>query len=37
MAASLMFGLAFSVLLCLIVTPMMYAIFFRIHETAAGD
>jgi multidrug efflux pump subunit AcrB len=32
MAAGLMFGLAFAVLLCLIVTPVMYAIFFGIHE-----
>jgi multidrug efflux pump subunit AcrB len=32
MAAGLMFGLAFAVVLCLIVTPVLYAIFFRIHE-----
>jgi multidrug efflux pump subunit AcrB len=36
MAAGLMFGLAFAVVLCLIVTPVLYAIFFNIHETAAG-
>jgi multidrug efflux pump subunit AcrB len=32
MAAGLMFGLAFAVFLCLIVTPVLYAIFFGIHE-----
>jgi multidrug efflux pump subunit AcrB len=32
MAAALMFGLTFSVLLCLIVTPVLYAIFFGVHE-----
>jgi multidrug efflux pump subunit AcrB len=32
MAAALMFGLTFSVLLCLIVTPVFYAIFFGVHE-----
>jgi hypothetical protein len=31
-----MFGLAFAVLLCLIVTPVLYAIFFGIHEPASG-
>lgn len=36
MAVALMFGLAFAVLLCLIVTPVAYAIFFRIHEPAAA-
>jgi multidrug efflux pump subunit AcrB len=36
MAAGLMFGLAFAVLLCLIVTPVLYAIFFGIHEPAAN-
>jgi multidrug efflux pump subunit AcrB len=35
MAAGLMFGLAFAVVLCLIVTPVLYAIFFGIHEPAA--
>jgi multidrug efflux pump subunit AcrB len=35
MAAGLMFGLAFAVVLCLIVTPVLYAIFFNIHESAA--
>jgi multidrug efflux pump subunit AcrB len=34
MAAGLMFGLAFAVVLCLIVTPVMYAIFFGIHENS---
>jgi multidrug efflux pump subunit AcrB len=32
MAAGLMFGLAFAVVLCLIVTPVLYAIFFNIQE-----
>ena len=32
MAAGLMFGLAFAVVLCLIVTPVLYAIFFGIRE-----
>jgi Cu/Ag efflux pump CusA len=36
MAAGLMFGLAFAVVLCLIVTPVLYAIFFNIHETDAA-
>jgi multidrug efflux pump subunit AcrB len=35
MAAGLMFGLAFAVVLCLIVTPVLYAIFLNVHETAA--
>jgi multidrug efflux pump subunit AcrB len=35
MAAGLMFGLAFAVVLCLIVTPVMYAIFYNVHEPAA--
>ena len=35
MAAGLMFGLAFAVPLCMIVTPVLYAIFYRIHEDAA--
>jgi multidrug efflux pump subunit AcrB len=33
MAAGLMFGLAFAVLLCLVVTPVLYAIFFKIHSS----
>ncbi len=32
MAAGLMFGLAFAVVLCLIVTPVMYAIFYNVRE-----
>jgi multidrug efflux pump subunit AcrB len=36
MAAGLMFGLAFAVVLCLIVTPVFYAIFFNIHEGTAA-
>ena len=35
MAAGLMFGLAFAVVLYLIVTPVLYAIFFDIHEDTA--
>jgi multidrug efflux pump subunit AcrB len=35
MAAGLMFGLIFAVVLCLIVTPVLYAIFFGIREEAA--
>jgi multidrug efflux pump subunit AcrB len=35
MAAGLMFGLAFAVLLCLIVTPVMYAIFYNVHPPIA--
>ncbi len=31
MAAGLMFGLAFATVLCLVVTPVLYAIFFDIH------
>jgi hypothetical protein len=30
-----MFGLAFATVLCLIVTPVAYAIFFNVHEGAA--
>jgi multidrug efflux pump subunit AcrB len=33
MAAGLMSGLAFSVLLCMVVTPVLYAMFFKIHES----
>jgi multidrug efflux pump subunit AcrB len=38
MAVSLMFGLAFAVFLCLIVTPVLFAIFFGIQadDAAAG-
>ncbi len=36
MAAGLMFGLAFAVVLCLIVTPVMYAIFYNVHEPATA-
>jgi multidrug efflux pump subunit AcrB len=35
MAAGLMFGLMFAVVLCLIVTPVLYAMFFDIHEDTA--
>src|SRR5215813_11748237 len=35
MAAGLMFGLMFAVVLCLIVTPVLYAIFFDIDENTA--
>ena len=36
MAACIMFGLAFAAVLSLIVTPVLYAIFFRVHEPAAA-
>jgi multidrug efflux pump subunit AcrB len=35
MAASIMFGLAFACVLTMIVVPVLYAIFFRVHDTAA--
>jgi multidrug efflux pump subunit AcrB len=35
MAAGLMFGLAFATVLCLIVTPVLYAIFYGIKEQPA--
>ncbi len=34
MAAGLMFGLAFATVLCLIVTPVLYAIFYNVQEPA---
>ena len=39
MAVCIMFGLSFAALLSLIVTPVFYAIFFRVQEpaAAAGD
>src|SRR5262249_55848564 len=33
MAVCIMFGLSFAAVLSLIVTPVLYAIFFNIHET----
>jgi multidrug efflux pump subunit AcrB len=36
MAAGLMFGLAFATILCLIVTPVLYAIFYGVREPAAA-
>jgi multidrug efflux pump subunit AcrB len=36
MAAGLMFGLAFATVLCLIVTPVLYAIFYNVQEPAAA-
>jgi multidrug efflux pump subunit AcrB len=36
MAAGLMFGLAFATVLCLIVTPVLYAIFYDVHENQAA-
>jgi multidrug efflux pump subunit AcrB len=36
MAVCIMFGLTFAVVLSLIVTPVLYAIFFGIHEPAAA-
>ncbi len=35
MAVCIMFGLAFAAVLCLIVTPVLYAIFFNVRETGA--
>ncbi len=32
MAVCIMFGLSFAAVLSLIVTPVLYAMFFRIHE-----
>src|SRR5262249_49491145 len=37
MAAGLMFGLAFAVVLCLIVPPVLYAIFFGVREPAVTE
>ena len=37
MAAVLMFGLTFAVLLCLFVTPVLYAIFFKIHAPVSAE
>ena len=36
MAVCIMFGLSFAAVLSLIVTPVLYAIFYRIHEGDAG-
>jgi multidrug efflux pump subunit AcrB len=36
MAAGLMFGLAFATILCLIVTPVLYSIFFRVAPESNG-
>jgi multidrug efflux pump subunit AcrB len=36
MAVCIMFGLSFAAVLSLIVTPVFYAIFFRVHEPAAA-
>jgi multidrug efflux pump subunit AcrB len=35
LAACVMFGLAFATVLCLVVTPVAYAIFFNVHEGSA--
>jgi multidrug efflux pump subunit AcrB len=35
MAVCIMFGLAFAAVLSLIIMPVLYAIFFGIHEPAA--
>jgi multidrug efflux pump subunit AcrB len=32
LAVCIMFGLSFATILCLIVTPVLYAIFFSVHE-----
>lgn len=37
MAICIMFGLSFASVLSLIVTPVLYAVFFGIHEPAAND
>jgi multidrug efflux pump subunit AcrB len=37
MAACVMFGLAFATVLCLIVTPVMYAIFFSVREQRSTE
>jgi multidrug efflux pump subunit AcrB len=36
MAATIMFGLAFALVLTMIVVPVLYAIFFGVREDAAG-
>ena len=36
MAVCIMFGLSFAAFLSLIVTPVLYAIFYNIHEPAAA-
>ncbi|HMF14752.1 MAG TPA: efflux RND transporter permease subunit, partial [Gemmataceae bacterium] len=35
MAVCLMFGLSFAAVLCLLVTPVLYAVFYGVHEPAA--
>jgi len=35
MAATIMFGLAFACVLTMIVVPVLYSIFFRVHPDAA--
>jgi multidrug efflux pump subunit AcrB len=35
MAVCIMFGLSFAAVLALLVTPVLYAMFFGIHEPAA--
>jgi multidrug efflux pump subunit AcrB len=35
MAVCIMFGLSFAAVLALVVTPVMYAIFFNVHESDA--
>lgn len=37
MAVCIMFGLSFAAVLSLIVTPVLYAIFFQIHEPTVGE
>jgi len=36
MAVCIIFGLSFAAVLSLVLTPVLYAIFFRVHEQAAG-
>jgi multidrug efflux pump subunit AcrB len=37
MAVCIMFGQTFAAFLSLIVTPVLYAIFFRVHEPVAAE
>jgi multidrug efflux pump subunit AcrB len=37
MAVCIMFGLSFAAVLSLIVTPVLYAILFKVHEPIAGE
>jgi multidrug efflux pump subunit AcrB len=37
MAAAIMFGLAFACVLTMVVVPVLYAVFFRVHENAGAS